>query len=90
MILLLNRKLKHKEKEDQIKAMGKILNQQKVQMEILLKTLTELNTADKIRIINQINSNYSLIKLCKTFNIVRSIYYYRKNNNQAEDKNTQD
>jgi len=46
---------KLKEKDEQIKEMGKIIGQQKVQMEILKKALTELNTVDKISIINQLN-----------------------------------
>jgi transposase-like protein len=65
--------------------MEKIIGQQKVQVEILKKALTELNTADKIKIINQLKSDYTVAELCRTFNIPRSTYYYRQNNDQAKD-----
>jgi uncharacterized coiled-coil protein SlyX len=63
---------KLKEKDEQIKEMKKIIGQQKVQMEILKKALAELNTADKIQIINQLKSDYTIAELCRTFNIPRS------------------
>ena len=81
---------KLKEKDEQIKEIEKIIGQQKVQMEILKKALAELNTADKIKIINQLKSDYTVAELCRTFNIARSTYYYRQNNDQDENTNTED
>ena len=79
-----------KEKDEQIKEMEKIIGQQKVQVEILKKALAELNTPDKIKIINQLKSEYTITELCRTFNIARSTYYYRQNNDQDENNKTED
>jgi len=63
---LTEQEAKLKEKDEQIKEMEKIIGQQKVQMEILKKVLAELNTADKIRIINQLDSDYTITELYRT------------------------
>lgn len=56
----------------------------------LKKALAELNTADKIKIINQLKSDYTIAELCRTFNIARSTYYYRQNNDQDENTNNEE
>ncbi len=69
--------------------MEKLLVNRKSRWKSLKKALAELNTADKIKIINQLKSDYTVVELCRTFNIPRSTYYYRQNNDQAEDENTE-
>jgi len=66
------------------------LGNRKYNWKSLKKALAELNTADKIKIINQLKSDYTVAELCRTFNIPRSTYYYRQNNDQDEDENTED
>jgi putative transposase len=64
------------------------LANKKFRWESLKKALTELNTAVKIKIINQLKSHYTVTELYRTFNIAKNTYYYRQINDQGENTNT--
>ncbi|MFW6026963.1 MAG: IS3 family transposase, partial [Candidatus Woesearchaeota archaeon] len=47
--------------------------------------MAELNTIDKVNLIAKLKTDYTITDLCRTFNIARSIYYYRINNQKYQD-----
>ena len=64
VILLLNKKLSLKKKMNKSKRWKKLSANKKPRWKSFKKALAELNTVDKIRIINQLKLDYTVTELC--------------------------